>query len=317
MTKAALAVRVLPLLAAVALSAGSSTYSTRRAALVPEIAPPMRSGAPMETIGEVSVNLPQAASTGDPTVADGQEPGLELPGFQVGGAGRLRLSQSFDMGVVYEQASSNGSRPVAADQPRVDGGDAYGYGLSFMGTAHMSDTWRMAFIGEFLSYSIPWVEYRTCIDNCFPGENYTYVDSGRTSVPVITLGMVPSWHSGAWTVFGGLSARNQPTIERGAIEVGDDGSDVESGRLNVMLSAGAEVSMGGGLKAMAMVYKSFDGSPLDYAPTLAVALSYGFGKPAQPAPPAPYYMDPPAPVAAPAPAPAPVTTERGAPSAER
>src|SRR5215217_5910635 len=98
MTNAAAATRVLPLLAAVALCAGSSTYSTRRAALVPEIAPPMRSGAAMETIGEVSVNLPQAASLGDPTVVDGEAPGLELPRYQAGGAGRLRLTPNLDMG---------------------------------------------------------------------------------------------------------------------------------------------------------------------------------------------------------------------------
>jgi hypothetical protein len=310
MTKAAVATRVLPLLAAVVLSAGSSTYSTRRAALVPEIAPPMRSGAPMETIGEVSVNLPQAVSTGDPTIVDGQEPGLELPRWQVGGAGRLRLSKSFDMGLVYEQASSNDSRALAEDQPKVDGGDAYGYGLSFMGTAKMSDTMRMAFIGEFLTYSIPYVEYRTCVDLC-EGQPLTEVDRGRTNIPVITIGVVPSWHQSSWTLFGGVTARNQPTIERGGIEVGNDGSDVTGGRLNIMLNAGAEVALGDdGLKAMAMVYKSFDASPVDYAPTLAVALSFGFGKPEQP-PPAPSYYAP-----APAPA-APAATERVVPSAER
>jgi hypothetical protein len=309
MTNAATATRLLPLLAAVALCAGSSKYSTRRAALVPEIAPPMRSGAPMETIAEVSVNLPQAASTGDPTITEGAEPGLEVPRWQVGGAGRLRLAPNFDMGLVYEQASSNGSRALAMDQPKVDGGDAYGYGVSFMASAKMSDTMRMAFIGEFLTYSIPYVEYRTCIDNC-AGQTLTEVDRGRTKIPVVTIGVVPTWHEGRWTVFGGLTGRNQPTIERGGIEVGDDGSDVTGGRLNVMLHAGAELALGGGLKALAMVYKNFDGAPVDYAPTLAVALSYGFGKPAEPVAAQPSYY--PA-----APAPAPAAIERGAASVER
>jgi hypothetical protein len=311
--KNAAAIRVLPLLAAVVLSAGSATYSTRRAALTPEVAPPMRSGAPMDTKAALAVSLPTVLSAGDPTVTSEEPPGLVLPGFQVGAAGRLRVREHFDIGLAWEQASSNGARALAPDQPTVDGGDAYGYGVNFMATKQVGDDVNIAFIGELLNYSIPYVEYRTCVDNC-EGSPLEEVNRGRTQIPVLTLGVVPNWRiSRGVSLFGGVSARNQPTVDRGAIEVGDDNSsDVTAGDLNVMIEAGAEVSMGPNLKAMAMVYKNIGGTPLDYPATVAVSLSFGFGEVEKPAafpPPAP----PPPPVQLVQP-----TTERmpGAPEPE-
>jgi hypothetical protein len=302
-------IRVLPLLAAVVLSAGSASYSTRRAALTPEVAPPMRSGAPMETKGELAVSLPTALSAGDPKVTSDEPPGLVLPGFQVGAAGRLRVREHLDIGLAWEQASSNGARAIAPDQPTVDGGDAYGYGINFMATKQVSDEVNIAFIGELLNYSIPYVEYRTCVDNC-DGSPLEEVNRGRTQIPVMTLGVVPNWRvSRNVSLFGGVSARNQPTVDRGGIEIGDDqSSDVTAGDLNVMVEAGAEVTLGtDGLKAMAMVYKNIGGTPLDYPATFAVSLSFGFG-----------HVDRPAPYAAPAPAaPPPPPVQLGQPTTER
>jgi hypothetical protein len=118
MMNATAATRVLPLLAAVALCAGSSTQSTRRAALVPEVAPPMRSGAPMESMGEVSANLPGALSASDPEASAGEEPGLELPHWQLGAAGRLRVRDNLDIGLVYEQRGPRARAPSPLTSPR-------------------------------------------------------------------------------------------------------------------------------------------------------------------------------------------------------
>src|SRR5689334_11736122 len=90
------ALPVLALLAAVAAACGPVPhYSVRQAALVPEAAPPMRSGAAMGTLAEVSLNAPHVASAGEAT-AD-EHVGVELPGFSLSAAGRLRVARGFDV----------------------------------------------------------------------------------------------------------------------------------------------------------------------------------------------------------------------------
>ncbi len=268
----------------------------------------------MEPMAEIAVGVPGAMSGGEPQAAAGEDPGLQLPRWQINGAGRMRVNDHFDVGLVLEQARDQGSRKLSADQPLVDGGDAYGYGVSVMGSTALGDQgMHIAFTGELLSYSIPYVEYRTCID-CVGLPPITTVTRDRVNVGVMSLGIIPSWRTGSWTVFGGLSARNQPTVERSGIESPvDTTDDVTGGQLNFMVSAGAELSLAGGLRALAMVYKPVGGMPVDYPATFALGLSWAFGEVKKAPPVMPAAYEAPAPVAAPAPP----SVERLAPSDER
>ncbi len=300
MSRSAVLLRLLPLLAAVVLSMASApppTYSSRRAAFVPQNAPQMRSGAPMETRAELTLAAPGAASLGAPEAGDSSTPGLELPRWSLSGAGRLRLRPGLDVGLVYERGSAEETYELADDQPDVHGGDTYGYGLSFMGSFYSSVEGLRFSVGmDLLTYSLPFVEYRTCVENC-EGVPTNEVISGRTRVPVISFAFLPSWKSGRWTYFAGLTARNQPTVDRGGTEIGANDGDVSMGEFNVMVSAGAELAIGHGVRALAMVYQPFESDPVDYAPTFAVGLTYAFGKPKPAA--ASYGAPPPAAAVAP------------------
>jgi hypothetical protein len=278
--------RLLPLLAAVAASAGSSSYSARRAALVPEVAPPMRSGAPMETQGEISLAVPGVARTGEARVSDDSE-GIELPGLAITGAGRLNAGKGFDIGLAYEHGTASGSRKLAEDQPDVANGDTYGFGLSWMLARQMPDRRvGLAITGDAMLFSVPYAEQLT-------SGGSTGTKRERETVPVLGLGVIPSFVIGEHVrLFGGLSVRNQPTTPRGGVEdgIGDD-DEVHMGEFVWTASAGAEASFGG-LRVLAMVYRPLEsGGSIEYPTSVALGVTWAFGKPrvtpATGAPPAP------------------------------
>lgn len=286
--------RAALLLAAVVLSAASSQpeYSVRRAALAPHAAPPMRSGQPMEQRAEVALGTTSAVSAGDPTPSEYSDPGVELPRFDLNGALRLKLGRGADLGFIWDQGFDDGARSLSGDQPEVTYGDVYGGGLSFMYSADAGvPGLHIATTIDVMSYSVPYVEYRTCVDNC-DGVPQTEVYNGRTRVPAIGLGALGSYRTGPWTFFGGFSLRTHPTVDKGGTEYGagngESTEDVTGGEFNLILSAGTELAIGRNLRAMAIVYQPVEGDPVNYAPTVALGVTIPFGgAPAAPAPPAP------------------------------
>jgi hypothetical protein len=246
---------------------------------VPEVAPPMRSGATMETAGELSLNAPRVASLGEASVTDDSQ-GLELPGVALTAAGRLNVTNGLDIGLAYEHGTDTRSRKLAPDQPDVDGGDTFGYGVDGMWSRRVPETRvSVAVTGEFLFYSIPYVEQLTCADElCTPGETKTVRD--RVTVPVVSLGVIPSLQLGRVRLFAGLSTRNQPTVPRGGTDDFSGDSQVDVGDLVWTVSGGAEVDFGG-VRALAMVYQPLGGEDavIDYPASFALGVTWAFGKP--------------------------------------
>jgi hypothetical protein len=58
-----------------------------------------------------------------------------------------------------------------------------------------------------------------------------------------------------------------------------------------ILHAGVDVELGGGLRAMALVYQPIDQNPVQYYPTLGVGLTIPLAK-REPPPPPPQYAPP-------------------------
>jgi hypothetical protein len=137
----------------------------------------------------------------------------------------------------------------------------------------------VAVTGEWLFYSVPYVEQLTCADEfCAPGETKTVRD--RATVPVVSLGVVPSLQLGRVRLFAGLSTRNQPTVLRGGTDDFSGDSNVDAGQLVWMVSGGAEVDFGG-LRALAMVYQPLDDgdTAINYPASFALGVTWAFGKP--------------------------------------
>ena len=267
------------LLVFVLVVSGCATYSVRRAALVPHLAPTPRNGQPLDGRHEVSIGSSTLVSAHAPGEGD-TDAGVEIPRVDLNGALRFRIGDDVDLGFVWDQGLEEGARGIAEDQPTPDNGDVFGGGFSLQYAAPFpaEPRFRIGMTLDLLYYSVPYVEYRTCVEGCAP---MTTIERGRAGIPVISIGMIPSYRFERWTVYGGLTARNHPTIERGEIESDldfDSGSDeVSAGPFNLVASAGVDVPLHRSLRASLQLYQAITQTPVAYGPTLAVAVAIPFG----------------------------------------
>lgn len=264
-------------LGAVATLGACNVNRVNRAALVPHMTPTLRSGAPMETPGEISLGASSLTHTTLGSSDD--EAAVEVPGTQAEGAMRLRLGQHVAMGLLYAEGFDAGARAIKDGQPPVESGNTRGYGFTLSGMIPTGDPrWHVGVNSELLFWSVPYVEYSTCVQNC-GGVNWTFVEEGRATVSQLAIGLVPTYSAGSWSVWGGLTFRNHPTIEQKGVEVGIDWEDeVEEGQFNTVLSAGADVELGGGFRAGVTLYQVVQGQPAKYGPSVAAMLTIPLGR---------------------------------------
>ena len=252
-------------------------YSVRRAALVPHAGPTTSSGQPLDRATELSFGAGALAAPVEPSQGD-PNAGLHVPNHQVNAGFRIKPTANFDVGVVYERGFNAGSTSLAADQPEVPHGDAVGYGVStrYSGTTS-NEHLRIGMSLDLLTYSVPYVEYRTCVANCTQFDE-TEIDEGTAIVPAFSFAIIPSYRAGRFTVFGGITVGNHPTVEKSGMESGfGDGSNVEVGPLSYVASVGADVALSENLRASVVVYQPVGSGPVDYGPTLAASIKIPLG----------------------------------------
>jgi len=290
-------------------SAACSTYTVRKSALAPHITPPMRNGQNlMGAAAEAAVGTSAVARASDPVEGPDANAGLYIPRVEVTAALRKRISEDMDLGLLYDHGFRRGAIATSEDQPEPNNGSVYGGGVTgFYSVPTGTPGLRVGIGLDLLMYSVPYVEYRTCVDFC-GSEPYSRVDHDRDSIGVYSLAVIPSYHTGRITLFGGGTVRNHPTIEKGSIEGPLDSDDeVDSGPPNFILSGGIDVELGQGIRAMAIVYQPMDKDPVDYGPTLGLGLTLPLGRHHEPPPPPPqpYAYPPPQPYGYPPPQPYP------------
>lgn len=262
----------------VAVAATGCTTSVRRAALVPHQQPSQRTGQPLARSAEIAVGAASIVETVEPTA---ESAGVQIPQTQVNAGMRFRTPVSgLDMGFVWDYGASEGSNKAAEDQPTVDHGDVIGGGVTMhyaMRTGHPGVS--IGLTGDLIFYSVPYVEYQTCID-CDPLAPWTDVDEKREMVPVLALGVVPSWHSGIVTLFGGVTMRNHPYVERGNIgnSISEElDEEVQAGPLNFIANAGIELGKPDGVRGLLHVYQPLGSDPVQYGPSFGVSLAIPLG----------------------------------------
>ena len=263
----------------VVAAGGCGVYRVNRAALVPHMTPTLRSGAPLDAQAELSLGASSVAHLGDPEASD-QTAGVEIPGTQLEGNARLRLGEHVALGLILAQGLDSTARAAKANQPDVDEGDVRGGGVSLVASVPTSDPrWSVGVELELMTWSVPYVEYGVCVDECeFAADTIT--NRGRTTVPQVALGVVPTYRAGSTSWFGGVTVRNHPTIEQKGIEHGDDGGDgeVEAGTFNLVLSAGVETELFSGLRGGLVLYTPVNGAPVRYGPSVAAMVTVPLGR---------------------------------------
>jgi hypothetical protein len=317
------------------VAAGCGTYNYNRAALVPHASPRLHSGAPLDGRAELSAGASSVANLGDPGVGD-PNAGIEIPGTQLHGDFRLAMG-GLSVGMIYENGLERTAHALKSTQPPVDGGNVEGYGFMIDYAIHTGNPRFWIGLGvEAILWDAPYVEYYTCAaeEECFP---YALQTKGNDTVGTLAGSITPTYRIDDFTLFGGVTAREHPTIQQKGMDRDPlfDGPEVESGPVNFVISGGAEYTFPNApLKLSAVAYWDVTRTPAKYGPGLALLVTLPIGKnaprvrapmpvypppgyvPAYPPPgyppyPPPAPMGPPPPVTAPPP---PVTPPPAAPT---
>jgi hypothetical protein len=283
------------LLLAVVGATGCSTFQVHRAALGPHTEPVLYSAEPSEGIAEIGVGASSVAhfkhlSDGNPDSA------VEVPGTQARGDVRFQLNDAIALGLAYENGIAATSQQPKRTQPPVENGDVQGVGILTDVSIKTNDPNLIVGLHvDMTIWQVPWVEYITCSTNC-GGESWTIQTHGKDTVGTFAFAVTPSYRSGPVTWFGGLTARQHPTIQEKDTEVLTDlDGDVRSGPFNLILSVGLEAKLGPMVKGSLVLYQDLVQDPVTYGPAIGAMVIVPLGKRHKPAPVA-------APVYAPTPA---------------
>ena len=259
-------------------AAGCQTYAQHRAALVPHSTGMLTDGQPLDQIAQIGLGAsniadPVAPTAGAPNVGDA------VPGTQLRGELALRINEHASVWLAGEQGFAATAHAVTSTQPPIDNGDVYGGGGGMSIYIH-DRTWHpelaIAVSTELLIWNVPWVQYNTCIQNCsVPG--FTFSEKGADTEPTLAFDITPSYRIGAFTVFGGMTIRNQPTVDEKDVSNVPGDANVTVGPYNVTLHAGIEYEIVHALKVMLSVHQTVTADPIDYGPGIALMIHTPFG----------------------------------------
>jgi hypothetical protein len=282
-------------------------YRVQRTARVPHPAVPLRTGEPLAGPVELSVG---ASSIGDvlrPKLVD-EQASIEVAREQIRTELRFRLGKRGELAPIVEAAVG---RTVALDdtQAPVEDGMPAGFGLAARYSFATGAPGFSIGLGlETMSWQIPYVEYRTCVEYCEENNAPTMQKlHGREGVYSFAVSLVPTYRVGRLALFAGGYTRRHPTIKRKGTELYEMSyeRDVHGGNYNLMVHAGAEYRLTA-VSFLATVHQDLTAEPVQYGPSFGFAIAFRVpddkplprwsswkNEPARPAPPAPTTYGPP------------------------
>jgi hypothetical protein len=230
----------------------------------------MRTGEPLA--GPVAFSF--EATAGDTAKLENEKKALEVPSQQVRGELRIRLRRG-EIAPFYEQAIESSYGQLDPTQAPIKDGTATTWGLATRYSFETpSPNVAIGVALDMMSYSMPVVEYRTCVENCEVNGVYgTEVHTGRESTGTFGVGLTPTYRSGPVAFYGGMYMRRHPTIERKGMEIGGEyDEDISGGNYNMLLHAGLEyrtsiVSFG------AAIQQNVTRDPVQYGPSIGFSLA--------------------------------------------
>jgi hypothetical protein len=136
---------------------------------------------------------------------------------------------------------------------------------------------------EVMSWEIPYVEYRTCVENCAENDApQMQVFRGVENVEGANFAFTPTYRRGAFAMFAGAYTRPQPTIKRKGSEIGSENydSDVDAGPYNWIVHAGAEYRLPY-VSILAQVQQDLTRNPVWFGPSFGLAIATRLPEPKQ------------------------------------
>lgn len=218
-------------------------YQVQRSVRAPRATVPLRTGQPLAGPVEITLGASHAKALSEPKLGD-EDAAIELPKYQGRGELRIRMAQNGELALIHERGMSDSVIKLDSTQVPINSGTPHGTGVA-MRYAARGEHLVVGLELELLAWSLPYVEYRTCVENCELSPQTT-IEGGTATRSTVGLGVTPSYQRGNLTLFGGAFARNHPTIERKDTDIvgqrGDTDDGVSRGPLNLMLHAGASAS---------------------------------------------------------------------------
>ena len=249
-------------------------YRVQRTARVPHPAVPLRTGEPIAGMAEVSVGASSFADARDPRLVDSTA-AVEVPSRQYRGELRLRIRRA-EIAGIYEWANGGTMQALDATQAPVDEGNVEGRGAAVRYSIDAGSGLSFGLGLEALAWSIPYVEYRTCVQNCAINDApQMQVIHGSQSVATLAFAFTPTYRIGRFAFFAGTYARRQPTIVRKGTEMYVDSghdTDVGEGRYNWLVHGGVEMRLPI-VSVLLQIQQDLTRDPVWYGPSLGFALA--------------------------------------------
>ncbi len=266
------AVLLLPLLAA---CLPQPIYRVQRDVRVAHATAPLWSGSPMQGPVEASFGASSLAETRRPRLGDDPTVASEVPSLQLRGELRFRIARYAQLALVHDHAIASTYRALDPTQAPVDHGTAESFGIAIRGAVPVDGVPGMSlgFGVELLEWSLPYVEYRTCVERCdgVPAQEMT---SGTDTMFEPAMHVIPSYRRGNLTVFAGIYGTPHARVARKGTEYSSTDYDSELTRssVNFILHAGAELTFGY-VSVLAQVQQDLVTDPVSYGASLGVALA--------------------------------------------
>lgn len=216
----------------------------------------------------VDARAPRIGS--DPTIAS------EVPSMQLRGELRFRFARYGQIAVIHDHAIASTYRALDPTQAPVDHDTAESLGFAVRGAIPVEEVPGLS-IGlgfEVLQWWLPYVEYRSCVANC-DGVPTQEMTSGTDTLAEPAFQLVPSYRTGNLTLFAGVYATPHARVERKGTEYSatDYDSEITRSGFNFIAHAGAELTFGY-VSVLAQIQQDLVTDPVDYGPSLGVALAF-------------------------------------------
>jgi hypothetical protein len=251
-----------------------STYVHHRAALVPHATPVQSIGQPNDWRVAASLGASNIADLGAPREGSDANAGVAVPAKQLRGTLALGVTRNFTFAYAVEDGLASSAQPIKDTLPPLDGRSLVGMGPNLTYSIDTGSPWRVAVSLEARGWRVPWVEYTTCASYC--SDPLTIVTREYSTVFTGAVGVVPSYRVDAWTFFGGVTAKNHPTIREKETSWGFP-TEVDEGPLNAIVHAGVAYDAAERVRFLAELHHTVTDDPVAYAPALGFALELGLG----------------------------------------
>lgn len=251
-------------------------YRVQRTARVPHAATPLRTGEPLAGPVELSMGASSIGDVRAPRLVD-RDASIEVPEQQYRGELRVRILRA-EIAGIYERAASSSMHALDATQAPVDEGDMFGAGGAVRYSIDAGDLTPGLSFGlglEAMSWEIPYVEYRTCVENCeVNNADPMQVWHGVDHVGSLAVAFTPTYRRGPIAVFAGAYMRQHPTIERKGTELYEyeRDKDVAGGNDNWLVHAGLEWRLPY-VSLLAHIQQDLTRDPVWYGPSFGFAIA--------------------------------------------